>query len=366
MLASSAYFRLKFLGLRDVNFPVEAAGMALVPQSRKSKPTLARRGGMALIVVATLVVSFQPRSASAWPCRWRADFCGYRPACFGRFVYRPFCGPGYGGVFGGYGFGGYGCTSYRSYSSWTPGFYSGWSYPALGCGWYPYNPVIFTPSFNCYPSGFAPVYGPAGVLPFMGIGAASSPAASVQAFAARPAAVRPLAAVAVRSSNTDARLRAGRLVAVGDRHLRDAIAAPAKLTKALDAYRRAATIAADQPDIYLRQAIVLTALNRGGDAATAVDRAAAIDARLGSDPQAALAAAERLPPVPALSRPAVGAITQFGPITQVGQTALAARSASLLGRIFTDTPAADSAEVNWIADRWSRQWADGVSAVAQK
>jgi len=164
----------------------------------------------------------------------------------------------------------------------------------------------------------------------------------------------------VRSSNTDARLRAGRLVAVGDRHLRDAIAAPAKLAKALDAYRRAAAIAADQPDIYLRQAIVLTALNRGGDTATAVDRAAAIDARLGSDPQAALAAAERLPPVPALSRPAVGAITQ------VGQTALVARSASLLGRIFKDSPAGDDAQVNWIADRWSRQWADGVSAVAQK
>jgi hypothetical protein len=364
MLARSACFLINFRG-QTSRFLVEAAGMALILQSLVRKPAMVRRWGVALIVVATLLVSFLPQSASAWPCRWRADFCGYDPACFRPFVCRPICGLGYAGGYG-YSVGGYGFMSYRSYSSWTPGFYSGWSYPAFGCGWYPYNPVIYTPSFNCYPSAFAPVYGPAGVLPFMGIGAASSPATSVQAIAARPAAVRPRALVAVRSSNADARLRAGRLVAVGDRHLRDAIAAPAKLAKALDAYRRAATIAADQPDIYLRQAIVLTALNRGGDAASAVDRAAAIDARLGSDPQAALAAAERLPPVPALSRPAVGAITQVGPITQVGQTALAARSTSLLGRIFKDSPAGDDAEVNWIADRWSRQWADGVSAVAQK
>jgi len=360
MLASFACFLINFGG-QTSRFLVETAGMVLIPQSLVRKPAMARRWGVALLVVATLLASFLPQSASAWPCRWQADFCGYRPACFGRFVYRPFCGPGYGGDFGySYSVGGYGCTSYRSYSSWTPGFYSGWSYPAFGCGWYPYNPVIYTPSFNCYPSAFAPVYGPAGVLPFMGIGAASSPAASVQAIAARRAAVRPLALVAVRSSNADARLRAGRLVAVGDRHLRDAIDTPAKLVKALDAYRRAAKIAADQPDTHLRQAIVLTALNRGDDAASAVARAAAIDARLGSDPQAALAAAERLPPVPALRRPAVGAITQVGP------TPLAARSASLIGRIFKDSPAGDDAQGNWIADRWSRQWADEASAVALK
>lgn len=358
MLARFACFLINFGG-QTSSFLVETAGMVLIPQSLVRKPAMARRWGVALLVVATLLASFLPQSASAWPCRWQADFCGYHPACFRPFVCRPICGLGYAG---GYSFsvGGYGFASYRSYSSWTPGFYSGCFYQAFGCGWYPYNPVIYTPSFNCYPSAFAPVYGPAGVLPFMGIGSASSPAASVQAIAARPTAVRPRALVAVRSSNADARLRAGRLVAVGDRHLRDSIDAPAKLVKALDAYRRAATIAADQPDIYLRQAIVLTAINRGGDAASAVARAVAIDARLGSDPQATLAAADRLPPVPALGRPAVG------PITQVGQTALAARSASLLGRIFKDSPAGDDAEVNWIADRWSRQWADEASAVALK
>ena len=151
--------------------------MALIPQPLDRKPALARCGGAALIVVATLLVAFQPQSASAWPCRWQAGFYGSRPACFRPFVCGPCCGPVYGGGFGGcgfggYGFGGYGIMSYRSYSSWTPGFYSGWSYPAFGCGWYPCSPVIYTPSFNCYPSAFAPVYGPAGVLPFMGIGAA--------------------------------------------------------------------------------------------------------------------------------------------------------------------------------------------------
>jgi hypothetical protein len=342
MLARFACFLINFGG-QTSRFLVEAAGMVLIPQSLVRKPAMARRWGVALLVVATLLASFLPQSASAWPCRWQADFCGYHPACFRPFVCRPICGLGYAGGLG-YSFsvGGYGFASYRSYSSWTPGLYSGCFYPAFGCGWYPYNPVIYTPSFNCYPSAFAPVYGPAGVLPFMGIGVASSPASSVQAIAARPAAVRHSAPVAVRSSNTEARLRAGRLVAVGDRHLRDAIDAPAKLVKALDAYRRAATIAADQPDTHLRQAIVLTALNRGDDAASAVARTAAIDARLGKGPLAA------------------------GPITQVGPTPLAARSASLIGRIFKNSPAGDDAQGNWIADRWSRQWADEASAVALK
>jgi hypothetical protein len=38
----------------------------------------------------------------------------------------------------------------------------------------------------------------------------------------------------------------------------------------------------------------------------------------------------------------------------------------LIGRIFKNSPAGDDAQGNWIADRWSRQWADEASAVALK
>jgi hypothetical protein len=321
-----------------------------------------------VLVAATLVVAFQPQSASAWFCRWRAASCWYRPPCFAPFAYRPFCyRPFYAGycppVYG-YGFSGYGFTSYRTFSTWTPGFYSGWNYP-YGCGWYSYAPVISTPAY-CLPSAFVPQFGPAGVMPYLGFAstnrAALSPAVNnrvnVAAVAARPAVARPTPratalANAVRSSNADARLRAGRLVASGDRHLRAAVDAPARLAKALDAYRRAAAIAPDQPDNYLRQAIVLTALERRDEAQAAIDRAVAIDGRLGGDDAAARAAAQRLPPVPALGDPS-------------GPTALAARSGSLIGRIFQSGAAAVEPEVNWIADRWSQQWQGEIARLARK
>jgi tetratricopeptide (TPR) repeat protein len=207
------------------------------------------------------------------------------------------------------------------------------------------------------------VYGPAGVLPFMGFGATASPAVGVQSIAARQPIARPVLAGAapratafansLRSSNANARLRAGRLIAVGDRHLQAAVDDPARLARALDSYRRAATIAPDLPDNHLRQAIVLTALDRRDDADAAIQRAVAIDGRLGGDWQAAAAAAGRLPPVPALAA---------GP----GSTALAARSESLIGRIFRDAAAADEPAANWIADRWSRQWQEEIARVARK
>jgi tetratricopeptide (TPR) repeat protein len=154
-------------------------------------------------------------------------------------------------------------------------------------------------------------------------------------------------------------LRAARLVAVGDRHLRTAVQAPTKLAAALDAYRRAATIAPDQADTFLRQAIVLTALERADDAAKAVDRAVAIDARLGRDAAAAVAAQERLPPDPV-----------FGDRPDSGPTTLASRSTGLLARIFRDDPPgngpAGPAGANWIATRWSQQWHGKLDAVAAR
>jgi hypothetical protein len=167
-------------------------------------------------------------------------------------------------------------------------------------------------------------------------------------------------AIAVRTSNGDTRLRAARLVAVGDRHLRAAVQAPAKLTAALDAYRRAATIAPDLPDTFLRQAIVLTALNRVDDATKAVDRAVAIDGRLGRDATAAVAAQERLPPDPV-----------FGDRPDPGPSTLVGRSRDLLARIFRETPdargpAAPHAGANWIATRWSEQWQGQLNAIATR
>lgn len=256
---------------------------------------------------------------------------------------------------------GYGFTSYRTFSYCSPGFFSGWSYPyAYGCNWYSYSPVIYTPYYNCYPSAFAPVYGPAGVLPFMGFGGTVSPAASVQSVAVRQPIVRPALVAAapraaafaksLRPSNASARLRAGRLMAVGDSHLRAAVDDPPRLARALDAYRRAARIAPDLPDNHLRQAIVLTALDRRDDAEAAIQRAVAIDGRLGPDGDAVVGLR---PPVPALAA---------GP----GSTPLADRSETLIGRIFREAAAADAPAVNWIADRWSRQWREEIARVARK
>lgn len=327
--------------------------MTLIPSSPARKRVGFRWLQGALLVVVVVAAAAHPQPASAWCGIWRGGACGwYRPACVRPFAcrplcYRPLCPPVYG----------YGFTSYRTFSYCSPGFFSGWSYPyGYGCNWYSYNPVIYTPSYNCYPSAFAPVYGPAGVLPFMGFGAVASPASArpaVVAAAPRATALTTNLATNVRSSNAQARLRAGRLLAVGDRHLRAAVDDPARLARALDAYRRAATIAPDLPDNYLRQAIVLTALDRGDDAGAAIQRAIAIDGRLGDDPHAAVAAAGRLPPVPGMAA---------GP----GSTALAARSESLIGRIFRDDAVADAPAANWIADRWSRQWQEEIARLARK
>ena len=167
--------------------------------------------------------------------------------------------------------------------------------------------------------------------------------------------------VVIRASNDAARLRAAKLVAQGDRHLRDAAREPRQLSAALAAYRRAEAVAPDLPDTFLRKAIVLAALDRPDDAATAVARAVAIDGRLGTDRPAAIAAGDRLPPDPV-----------FGDRPMGEPSALAARSASLLEGIFRDGAGnGGRAEPNWIADRWSRQkWIaeslDGVNAVARK
>jgi hypothetical protein len=336
-----------------------------------------------VLIVVMALAWCQPQTASAWFGRWRGGFygAGFRPWCGPVFAPRV-CYGGWGG-YGGWN-GGFYSGSVRSYvigPRWCgpffgPRFYGGWGGYGFPCTYYPYSygyggwgysPIVVSP----YGGSIAPVYGPAGVLPFMGLSAGTPTRVSAggtvappapQLVLGRAAAVAPAAAVAVRSSNGMARLRAARLVAVGDRHLRTAVQDPAKLAAALDAYKRAATIAPDQADTFLRQAIVLTALERTDDAEKAVDRAVAIDARLGRDAAAAVAAQQRLPPDPVFGdRPDQ---PDMGPMT------LVSRSTGLLARIFPKQPAADGpaipAGANWIATRWSQQWQGQVHAIAAR
>lgn len=373
---------------------------------------------VSVLIVVTALAWCQPQTASAWFGRWHRGFCGVG--------FRPWCGPvfgprfygGWGGWYGGTRFaysdsvylggpfGGFfsgGVSSYVIGPTWCgPTYFGPWGgygwggcYP-YGYGGWGYSPIVVSP----FGGSIAPVYGPAGILPFMGLSATAT-TVPVQSLAARNPAMTPMARLAtrtsasgmpapppapqlalgrgrletvaagrgtqvapslmVRASNGVARLRAAKLVAIGDRHLRMAVQAPAKLSAALDAYRRAATIAPDQPDTYLRQAIVLTALERGDDAAKAVERAVAIDARLGEHVPAALVAQEtlRLPPDPV-----------FGDRPDSGPTTLVSRSTGLLSRIFGEDAATDApampAGANWIATLWSQQWEGQVNAVAAR
>jgi hypothetical protein len=356
---------------------------------------------IAVLVVVTALAWSQPRTASAWHGRW---WGGSGPRAWCGPVFGPRVYGGWGGWYGGTRFaysnsvylggpfGGFFSGGVRSFVVGGPGWCGpawygpawggcyGWPctyYPTfspVGCGW-GWQPIVVSP----FVGSIAPTFGPAGVLPYMGFGFANAgtpasrgmnpamhaavaasqrPVAAAPPLAARP----PAATIAIRSSNGDSRLRAGKLVAVGDRHLRNAVHDASKLAAALDAYRRAATIAPDLPDTFLRQAIVLTALDRDADAARSVERAVAIDARLGPDAAAALAARDRLPPDPV-----------FGERPDAGPMGLESHGRNLLARIFTVQPADGAAApgLNWIADRWSRRLggADGAvraEAVAAK
>lgn len=370
------------------------------------------------ILLVTVAAWSTPRSASAWHGHWRGFGWG-RPFVGGPFWGRPFLGGGFApGFYGGWGFGGSRFFASESVYLGGPfgGFFSGgirstviggpfiggpfwgrplwfggsgypctympYAYGPYGFGGYPpgwygygYAPVVVSP----FPGAIAPVFGPAGIRPFLGVSATppgTLPGAAVEGLAANgdaagrglaanggrgaPAvaasmpAAQPAPATIVRASNGDARLRAGRLVAIGDRHLRAAVADRGKLRAAIDAYRRAAAIAPDLADTHLRQAIALFAQGRDDDAQKAVGRAVAIDARLGSDPAAALAARRSLPPDPV-----------FGERPDSGPTTLAARTSGILTRVFRDADAGPAHAVaggNWIADLWLRRFADPAGA----
>jgi tetratricopeptide (TPR) repeat protein len=220
-------------------------------------------------------------------------------------------GPGWiGGGWGGARFGGVGAW----YGGWNPGPARGWN---RGPAW----------GWNRGPArGWAIPFASAAPIsrPPVGRGHLGAPAID--------AAVE----VAIRTSNAPARGRAARLVALGDRHLRGAIDDPAKLAKAIDAYRRAANIAPDQPDTFLRQAIALTAAGKKSAAATAVGRAVAIDPRIVEN-TAAAGAHEPL----------------IAPPAGLAPKPLVARSSKLLARIFAAPDSGRNAPAdNWIAHRW--------------
>lgn len=220
-------------------------------------------------------------------------------------------------------------------TNWYPGYAVGpW-------GWYPYA----VPA----PVGVGPQFGPAGILPFLGADARG--VANGGLAAAPPQGARQVAAARVpapRLVNDAARRRAARLVATGDRHLRETRAnTPARARAAVDAYRRAAAAAPDDPDIRVREALALVALGDANAADAALVRATAIDGRLAAAPPRRGDA----PPDPVFGDRAAGA-----------PAPLAARGAALLREI----GAADEAGVEWLAARWGDRWAGAAAAVARR
>ena len=146
----------------------------------------------------------------------------------------------------------------------------------------------------------------------------------------------------IRSSNAEARGRAARLVKLGDSHLRDAIEEPARLAKAIDAYRRAAAIAPDQPDIHLRHSMALVAAGKRTAADAAIARAVKIDARLAE---------------PARGADAEGVLDRLAGLPAA--TALDVRGGKLLAKIL-DAGRPGAASGNWIVRSWTGRRGAGV------
>lgn len=371
-----------FQSLRSLVAAITLAAELFMPRS------VARRLLFGIVIFAAWVLGTAPREARA--------FHGHHGGCHGGFGFGQGgfgqCGLGgwgggglsYGGSWGGYGWG-VPCWPVIGNVSYGTGFAVGgtrfWSgttvfgVPAFG-GWGGCGPVWGAPAWGgCGPAWCAPVWGGGwGGAPFGGVGAwyggwnrgpawgwnrgpargwnrGPAPGWAIPFVSAAPIGRLPVGCghlgapaidaaveVAIRTSNAPARARAARLVALGDRHLRTAVDEPAKLAKAIDAYRRAASIAPDQPDTFLRQAIAFTAAGKGTAAATALGRAVAIDPRLADGGGAKGIGIG-------------GAFAGRAPADAVPP--LAARSSKLLTRIFANSKATPEAPAeNWIANRW--------------
>lgn len=303
--------------------------------------------------------------------RW-GGWCGPRVGWGGGW-----CGPryGWGGGWGGAGWG-WGCRPWGWRQWCAPPVYSygyGWPYGA-GAAWFPscgsvwmgapYGGSFFSGAMVPYPAITYPVVVPG----FFSSNAAGAPAvatlaASIPAATAAPRAAmtasdlrRSLAGAASvpRASNAAARLRAARLVATGDRHLREAGDDPARIRRALDAYRRAAAIAADQPDTHIRQAIALLAVGDRVQADAALSRAAAIDGRLAA-----------VPP----RRPGAASDPVFDGMAAAGVSPAVSRGQAILRQIAAPVGPADAAPapaVALLATRWAERFGVVDATVARR
>jgi hypothetical protein len=309
--------------------------------------------------------------------RWGGGWCAPRQAwCGPRWGWGGWCAPRWGGWCGprwGWGCRPWGWRSACAAPVYPYGCSYGWPV-SYGTTWFPScdsiydsSPVggsFFSGSTIPFPTIGVPVVAPG----FVSSNAASLPAANLAG--ARPAlqqvastirdlrdrraaAQQPVGAqvaTRVRPSNAIARLRAARLVAVGDRQLRDANGDPAQVRRAVDSYRRAATIAGDQPDTFVREAIALVAIGERGQADAAMAKAVAIDGRLAD---AAPAAGDQ-PPDPV-----------FGDQPADADQPLAARGQAVLRQIAAETAAGEGdASVDWLSGRWANRFAGVMNAVA--
>ncbi len=264
-----------------------------------------RKTWFSALVAALIVVAGAPE-ASAWRGCGRVGFVN-RGFGYGWGWNRGWCGPGLVGP----GFVGPGCGwgfGYRQCFGWrAPCIGYGYGWPGFG-GWYgggfsgcesvflsvPFGggATFFSGSVVPYP---VPVWAPYGAAPFW-FGEVARPRAATRAVEAssvrvNPSPVRPLpTAVAAapapglrRPITVAARKRAAGLVTAGDRHLLASGAEPARLSAAAASYRRAVAAAADDPDLHIRQALVLTWLGRGDEAEAACARAVALDGRLADE-----------------------------------------------------------------------------------
>jgi len=232
--------------------------------------------------------------------------CRPRPGCWRPAwnpcwrPYRSFCGvPGFGFGWPGCGFGGWsGCsTSYATQSVYLASPFGGGASFFSG-GIVPYPVPYAVP----YAVPYVVPYPVQAIAPWPWFGAVTAPpaAAQPQGFAVarvatvptarataspRPAAIaRVSPSAALRAGHPASRRRAADLVATGDRQLREAGGDVRRLKAAVEAYRRAAAAAADDPDIHIRHAIALVAAGRQADADAAARRAVALDGRLAEAP----------------------------------------------------------------------------------
>lgn len=297
--------------------------------------------------------------------RW-GGWCGPRFGWGGGW-----CGPGWGGGWGYRPWGwrrwcappvyGYGC----SYGYGWPASYGTTWFPSCGSVWTgaPFGGTFFSGAVVPYPTISYPVAVPGffastPAAPAVTTLAAARPAASAVPRTAMTASDlrRSIAGSASvpKASNAVARLRAARLVATGDRHLREAGNDPARIRRALDAYRRAAVIAADQPDTHIRQAIALLAVGDRVQADAALARAAAIDGRLAAGlPRRAEAAGD---PV-------------FGGLAAASVPPAVSRGQAILRQIAAPTgPAEDgpAPAIGLLATRWAERFGVADATVARR